>query len=157
MARRPIFLSFHYKRDVNRVQLIRNIGAIEGEPLLSPQDWERKESAGPKAIQNWIDEQMKYKQAVVVLIGQETASRPWVQYEIKKARADSRPLLGVYVHGLSSFGTTDRKGADPFKQLGLSGVPVWDPTHIGDSQKTRQNVVDNLPLWIESTIASHKR
>jgi hypothetical protein len=156
MARRPIFLSFYYKRDVNRVQLIRNIGAIEGQPLLSPQQWESKKDAGPKAIQNWIDDEMKRKQAVVVLIGQETASRPWVRYEIEKARADRRPLLGVHIHGISSFGTIDNKGADPFKQLGISGIPVWDPTHVGDSAATRKNVLDNLPHWIESAISTQK-
>ncbi|WP_353939677.1 TIR domain-containing protein [Micromonospora sp. b486] len=28
---------------------------------------------------------MAYKKAVIVLVGQETASRPWVIYEIEKA------------------------------------------------------------------------
>ena len=80
-----VFYSFHYARDVNRVQLIRNIGKIDGQTLLNAQEWEAVRAQGPSAIANWIDTQMKYKTAVVVLIGNETASRPWVQYEIDKA------------------------------------------------------------------------
>ena len=154
--RRPIFLSFHYKRDVARVQLIRNIGSIEGQPLLSPQEWESKKNAGPTAIRNWIDQQMKHKQAVVVLIGQETASRPWVKYEIEKAHADKRPMLGVHIHRLSSFGDTDQQGSNPFTALGVNGVPIYTPTGA-TSADVRNHVMNNLPLWIETTIQAHKR
>ena len=85
MTTKKVFYSFHYERDVHRVQLIRNIGALEGQPLLSAQDWETVKGRGDQAVINWIDEQMRYKRAVVVLIGQETADRPWVIYEIEKA------------------------------------------------------------------------
>lgn len=54
-----VFYSFHYERDVHRVQLIRNIGSVEGQKLLNAQEWEAVRQRGTKAIQNWIDEQMK--------------------------------------------------------------------------------------------------
>ena len=60
---------------------------------------------------------MAYKRAVVVLIGQETASRPWVLYEIEKAWNDKKPLLGVRIHGLASMSSgADSRGADPVRQ-----------------------------------------
>ena len=34
---KSVFYSFHYERDVNRVQLVRNINALEGQPLLNSQ------------------------------------------------------------------------------------------------------------------------
>ena len=37
---KSVFYSFHYKRDVYRVQLVRNINALEGQPVLNAQDWE---------------------------------------------------------------------------------------------------------------------
>src|SRR3712207_8916772 len=47
--------------------------------------WETVRRGGTAAIQKWIDGEMAYKRAVVVLIGRETAGRPWVKYEIEKA------------------------------------------------------------------------
>ncbi|WP_448071117.1 TIR domain-containing protein [Georgenia yuyongxinii] len=154
MATKTVFYSFHYERDVNRVQLVRNIHALEGQPLLNAQDWEAVRRRGQEAIVAWIDEQMKYKRAVVVLIGQETASRPWVIYEIEKAWKNKTPLLGVNIHGLSSFGSADSKGANPFdKASGVSGIPVFDPTRTDwhgdvDTKATYSNLVENLENWI---------
>ena len=82
MARR-VFYSFHYDLDNWRVQQVKNMGAVEGQPLLSANEWEDVEAGGAKAIQKWIDEQMAGKSCNVVLIGSETAGRRWVEYEIK--------------------------------------------------------------------------
>jgi MTH538 TIR-like domain (DUF1863) len=90
---------------VHRVQLVRNINALEGQPLLNSQAWEQVRKRGKQAIENWINEQMAYKKAVIVLVGRETAGRPWVNYEIERAWSIRKPLLGVRIHGLSSFGT----------------------------------------------------
>ena len=35
MSRRPVFLSFCYDDDVNRVQQIRNMGLFDGQQILS--------------------------------------------------------------------------------------------------------------------------
>ncbi len=81
---------------------------------MNPQEWESLKQRGPSQVQNWIDRQMKYKQAVVVLIGQETASRPWVQYEIRKAHRENRPMLGVYIHDLRASGRLTVRGLTRF-------------------------------------------
>lgn len=150
---KTVFYSFHYERDVHRVQLVRNINALEGQPVLNSQEWERVRRGGPAAIEKWIDEKMKYKRAVVVLIGRDTASRPWVKYEIQKAWRDKRPLLGIRIHGLSSMGTVDTAGGDPFKSAGITlRVPIFDPTKINafgriDSQATYRGLVANIENW----------
>lgn len=153
-----VFYSFHYERDVHRVQLIRNMGLIEGQRLLNAQEWESVKARGELAIKDWIDEQMKNKSAVVVLIGQKTASRTWVQYEIQKAWDAQKPLLGIKVHGLSSMGTTDQAGADPFTSIsgheGFNpGLPIFDPTVIDpyarvDSKATYDKLSKNLLHWV---------
>jgi hypothetical protein len=153
MMAKTVYYSFHYERDVHRVQLVRNINALEGQPLLNSQKWEEVRSQGADAIAAWIDEQMKYKRTVIVLIGRQTASREWVIYEIEKAWEDKKPLLGVRIHGLSSFGTTDSPGADPFAAAeGPYGVPIFDPTVKDwrgniDSQATYNRLAQNLEHW----------
>ena len=99
-----VFFSFHYTRDVHRVQLIKNVNALEGQPILNSQQWERVRRGGTPAIQKWIDGQMAYKRAVVVLIGKETAARPWVKYEIQKLLVDQEATgrfqdLWLVIHG----------------------------------------------------------
>jgi len=118
MARIPIFYSFHFGNDVMRVQQIRNIGSIEGNSPASPNEWERLRRSGDKAVQNWIDENMKYKRCVVVLIGSETASRPWVKYEIERAWNQGKALLGVHIHNIRCpRNGTCRKGKNPFEEF----------------------------------------
>ncbi len=147
---KSVFYSFHYDRDAHRVQLVRNINALEGQPLLNSQKWEEVLRKGDKAIGDWIRAQMAYKKAVIVLIGQQTAGRKWVEYEINQAWSDKRPLLGVRIHGLSSMGAVDGRGASPFSAG--SGIPVFDPTVLDmwgniDSKATYGKLADNLEWW----------
>lgn len=147
---RSVFYSFHYDRDVYRVQLVRNIRALEGQPLLNAQGWEQVRRHGKQAIRNWIHKEMAYKKAVIVLIGHQTATRPWVKYEIEKAWNDKKPLLGVRIHGLSSMGAVDHPGANPFNPS--IHIPTFDPSVLGwdgkiDSKATYTKLVDNLESW----------
>ena len=84
-----VFYSFHYSRDAWRVQQVVNMGALEGQPILNSQEWESIKRQGDRAIEKWIADKMKHKEAVV-LVGSETASRRWVKYEITKAWNDKR-------------------------------------------------------------------
>lgn len=149
---KSVFYSFHYDHDVHRIQLVRNIGALEAQPILNPQEWEKVQRAGKQAIKDWIHTEMAYKKAVVVLIGKHTASRPWVLYEIEKAWADKKPLLGIRIHGLSSLGAVDSQGANPFDKADVGSIPVFDPTTTDwagkiDSKKTYNKLAENLETW----------
>lgn len=150
---KSVFYSFHYEQDVHRVQLIRNINALAGQPLLNPQEWEQVRQRGDQAIKKWIHDEMAYKKAAIVLIGKYTATRPWVIYEIEKAWADRKPLLGIRIHGLSSLGSIDSAGPDPFARAdGVGSVPIFDPTSRDwsgniDSKATYKKLCDNLETW----------
>ena len=151
---KTVFYSFHYKNDVHRVQLVQKIGALEGQPLLNAQEWETIEGQGQAAVRKWIDDQMKYKRAVVVLIGSKTAQRPWVKYEIEKAWAEGKPLLGIKIHGISSMGSVDAEGANPFEAADVPSneIPVFDPTRRDwngkiDSKATYNYLAENLETW----------
>lgn len=153
--KRQVFYSFHYANDVMRVQQIRNIGMIEGNTLVSPNEWEQVKRSGDRAIKKWIDDNMKYRSCVIVLIGSETASRPWVKYEIKKAWADGRGLMGIYIHNIRDLRTgTCNKGRNPFAQFTLKGknfaniVPCYDPK----AWDAYNDICDNLDSWIENAI-----
>jgi hypothetical protein len=123
--REPVFYSFHYGKDVNRVNLIRNIGAIDDNAPVSPNAWEEVRRKGDAAVKKWIDENMAYRRCVVVLIGEDTASRSFVQYEIERAWALKKGLFGIYIHNLKCMRSgTCSKGPNPFAQYNVNGTTL---------------------------------
>ncbi len=155
-TKRQIFYSFHFDKDVMRVQQIRNIGTIEGNTPVSVNDWEQVKRGGTKAIENWIDQNMKYKNCVVVLIGEDTADREWVKYEIKKAWSDGRGLVGIYIHNLKCpRNGISRQGKNPFEQFTIGGrsmssiVTCYNPS----SYDSYGDIKNNLERLVEEAIS----
>lgn len=152
---RSIFASFHYTGDADRVQQVLKMGAIEGDSLVVAQDWESVKYKTDAAIENWIHTQMLRKSAVVVLVGSETASRKWVDYEIRKAWDDRRPLVGIRIHGLKGLdGKTSSRGANPFSKVTLkdgtcldSRIDLHDPAGVA-STDVYKSISDNIDSWI---------
>jgi len=160
MARVPVFYSFHFDNDVMRVQQVRNIGSIDGNPPITPNEWEQLKRTGKAAVEGWIDNNMKYKRCVIVLIGAETADRPWVEYEIKKAWEGGKALIGIYIHNLKCpRNGLSRKGKNPFDNLTFdngaklsSVVPCYDP----NPSNAYNDIAMNISNWINSAIANKK-
>lgn len=162
MAKRPIFYSFHFDNDVFRVQQVRNMGALDGNEPVSPNEWETVKGKGDAAVKKWIEENMKYKQCVVVLVGEQTANRPWVLYEVAKAWNDGRGVVGIYIHNLNCMKTrtTSVKGKNPFDIVKLNdGTPLsryvtcHDPGFWGDAYNDIKN---NIEQWVDQAIRERK-
>ena len=157
MARKA-FYSFHYVPDNWRASPVRNMGVVEGNRPASDNDWETVKKGRDKAIQKWIDEQIYGKSVVIVLIGQNTAGRKWIEYEIKKGWEDNKGVFGIYIHNLKNKdGNQSTKGNNPFDKFTIgdksmsSIVKTYDPpdftsTYVYDYIKT------NLADWIEKAI-----
>lgn len=159
MAREPVFYSFHYDNDVFRVQQIRNMGVVQGNAPVSPNQWEEVKRQGDAAVERWIDDSMKYKRCVIVLIGSGTASRKWVQHEIKRAWELKKGLFGIYVHNLRCPRSgTCAKGTNPFdnwrigSQSMASLTACYDPS-IWDAFG---EISRNLDSWVATAIEAAK-
>jgi hypothetical protein len=156
---RSIFASFHYDNDHSRVQQVLNMGAIEGDSVVSPQKWEQIKRSGDSAIERWIDAQMRGKSAVVVLVGYQTASRKWVMYEIRKAWEERRPLVGIRIHGLKNLAQlTSQAGPNPFAKVSLKNgrtldqyVSLHNPIGV-DSKAVYASISKNLDTWIAGAV-----
>jgi hypothetical protein len=155
MAKRQVFYSFHFDNDVMRVQQIRNMGVIEGNTPVSANNWEEIKKKGDASIEKWINDNMAYRSCVVVLIGEKTAARPWVKYEIKKAWSDGKGLLGIYVHNLKDPKTgTCGQGTNPFNQFTFTqgGKTYTIKCHNPKSTDAYNDIKDNIEDWIEEAI-----
>ncbi len=158
MAKRQVFYSFHFNNDVLRVQQIRNMGVIEGNEPVSKNSWEeaKKKSGG---IEKWIDDNMKSRSCVVVLVGEDTANRPWVKYEIKKAWKDGKGLVGIYIHNLKDPNTgKSKKGTNPFDQytVGEKNLSSIVKCYNPKSDDAYNDIAANLSDWIEEAIEIRK-
>ncbi len=161
MARQPVFYSFHFDNDVMRVQQIRNMGVVDGDEPVSPNEWEQIKRRGKASIEEWIDDNMKYKRCVVVLIGSETAGRHWVLHEIAKAWNEGRALLGIYIHNLKCpRNGTSAKGANLSEIFKLKdGTPLsrFISCHDPISSDAYGGIKEHLEGWVGDAIAQAQR
>lgn len=157
---KKVFLSFHYDGDVTRCQRIRNIGAIEEDrEEVSAQRWEAIKAGGDQAVKNWIAKEMSGKDAVVVLVGGETASRKWVKYEIERAWQDKMRLVGIRVHGMLDLnGNKGSYGDNPFdKVFDADGKPLSRHVTLhnpsgADSKAVYATIRDNFESWVDGAV-----
>lgn len=145
MARRAFF-SFHYERDIWRASVVRKSWVIQGRESAGYFDasiWESAKTKGDKAVKALIDEALANTSVTVVLIGQYTASRSYVKYEIEKSIERGNGLLGVYVHKIATQkGSVDLQGANP--------LPAKYPVYAWK----RDEGSKNLGAWIEKAKAA---
>jgi hypothetical protein len=114
MSRR-VFYSFHYKPDAMRASQVRQIGALEGNKPASDNDWEKVTGGGDPAIKKWIADQMKGRSCTVVLVGQNTANRKWINHEIVESWNAGMGVVGIRIHGLKNKdGYIAKMGNNPF-------------------------------------------
>ena len=127
MARR-VFFSFHYQRDIWRVNQIRSIPNVTGCSAAGFQDgslWEEAKKKSDAAIKTLIDEGLKNTSVTVVFVGSQTASRDYINYEIDQSIARGNGIVAVQVHHLKNKdGQTDTAGAIPAK-IGSGGYNAY--------------------------------
>lgn len=141
MARR-VFFSFHYQRDVWRVNQIRNIPNVTGVAAAGWADaslWEESKKKGDAEIKKLIDNGLANTSVTVVCIGYKTAGRKFINYEIEKSIERGNAILGVKIHHLKNKdGETDPEGEVPSK-LTSAGAKVY-----------RYESMAKLAEWIEA-------
>lgn len=118
MTKRQVFYSFHYKPDSWRTSQVRNIGVVEGNRPAPDNDWEKIIDAGDEEIKKWIKEQMKYRSCAIILVGNGTANRKWINHEIKESWDAGMGVVGIHIHGLkNNGGFISEKGGNPFNHI----------------------------------------
>jgi hypothetical protein len=158
LARRTFF-SFHFKPDSWRAGQVRNMGIIEGNTPVSDNDWEEVKKGGDKAVTSWINNQMRGRSCTIVLVGEKTAGRKWIKYEIKKSWNDGKGLVGICIHNLKDQdGEQSKKGKNPFDGFTINKKSLSKIVKLYDlPYKRSKNVYDyikgNIEEWVEEAIA----
>lgn len=160
---RNVFYSFHYIPDCWRASQVRNMGVIEGNTPVSDNDWEEVKKGGDTKIEKWINEQMQYKSCAIVLVGENTAGRKWINYEISHAWDSGLGVVGICVHNLlDSNQNQAKKGSNPFvyKNVGetrlSSIVNLYDPPYL-TSKYVYDDIKNKIADLVEDAIAIRKK
>ncbi|MEZ6032012.1 MAG: TIR domain-containing protein [Planctomycetaceae bacterium] len=105
--RRHVFISHHHKDDAGvdgMTKLLGNVGCeIRNSSIraLRPENQARMKNGmvSDETIRRWLRSKISWAGAVVVLIGKETHTRQWVNWEIQEAMRQGKRIVGVWEHG----------------------------------------------------------
>jgi hypothetical protein len=136
MLGRRVFFSFHYELDVWRAANVRNAGKVDATTAAGWTDasiWEEAKKKGRTELERLIRSALQGTSVTAVLIGSETANRPWVTYEIQQSINRGNGLIGVRIHKIKDQrGVRSARGPVP-KLLEQGGYQIhdWDRNNFG--------------------------
>ncbi|HEX2878829.1 MAG TPA: TIR domain-containing protein [Polyangiaceae bacterium] len=142
---RHVYFSFHYEHDIWRVNQVRNSGLLFGAKSVGFVDhslWEEAKIKGAASLEQLILEGLTGTSATVVLIGEHTADRKWVQFELEQSHRKNNALLGIRIHLLKDG---NQKTSHPGKippLLKEVEAPIYDWTASPH----------DLGAWVEEAI-----
>lgn len=130
--RRHVFISHHHADDVEVDKLTRLLSEkgydIRNSSIRAkPANQERLDKGLVKeeVLRRLLRRKISWAGTVVVLIGKNTHSRPWVNWEIKEANKQGKRIVGVYKRG-----TTEADVPAPLEKYASSTIVGWDSKSI---------------------------
>ncbi len=137
--------------------VVRNSWVIRGVKEANFVDkaaFEQVKRQGEKAVHDWIDGQLEGTSVTVVLIGEKTLARPFVQYEICQSLQRGNAVIGVHISCVKDMRTqqTSVRG-NPHTIIGYYNdrQPVYfDAIADGIYDYAADNGYVNLGTWIEA-------
>ena len=156
---RKVFYSFHFDNDAWRAAQVRNMGVVDGSEPIRGNRWEDVKAKSDDEIEEWINDNLKDKSCLVVLIGEKTSERKWVKYEIETAWDLGKAVCGVYIHKLKNAdGEQSEEGKNPFNKITVGNtnlsdiVPVFKSSYF-ISQNVYDDIKENLEDLVEEAIS----
>ncbi len=143
-VRRHVFISHHHADD-EEVNNLTSLLAGNGYDIRNssirakPANQRRLEQGLVKdeTIRRLLRMKISWAGPVVVLIGKDTHSRPWVDWEIEQANKQGKRIVGVYIRG----------GTDADKPLALekyaSAIVGWHSDSIISAIDGKENHFQN--------------
>jgi hypothetical protein len=101
-GQKNIFIS-HYEQDDAHVQSLKKRLISQGYDVknFSVDSTKHKDGRRPSdaVIKRLLDIRIKAASTFICLLGPDTHTRKWVNYEIRKAHLEGKKIIGVYSHG----------------------------------------------------------
>jgi len=144
MTRRHVFISHHHADDKKVDELTdlldRGGNDVRNSSIrVKPANQRRLDEGRVKeeTIRRLLRMKISWASTVVVLIGKETHSRPWVNWEITQAAHQGKRIVGVY-----AYGGTDAEKPVALERFG-SAIVAWNTDSIIDAIDGKTNQFEN--------------
>lgn len=105
-VRRHLFISHHHKDDAEVTKLTallsRSGWDVRNSSIrMKPSNEQRRQKGliPDSVIERALRMRVSWSQAVVVLIGKDTHTRSWVNWEIEEAHRQGKRIVGVFLRG----------------------------------------------------------
>jgi len=114
---REVYFAFHYQQDIWRVNVIRNSDITQEDRkaagFYDGSLWEEAKKEGDEGIKRMINNGLRGTTVTVFLLGEHTANRPWVKYELERSWSRGNGLVSIFIHNIkNSQGYTSNKGSN---------------------------------------------
>jgi hypothetical protein len=98
-----VFVS-HYNQDDEHIQGLKDLLESKGYQLKnsSIDSTKPNEASNEDYIRQLLRERIKWAGKVIVLIGPQTHTREWVNWEIEEASRLGKPIIGIYIQGATN-------------------------------------------------------
>ena len=131
MNRRHVFISHHHADD-KKVDQLTDLLARRGDDVrnssirMKPVNQRRMDEGRVKdeTIRRILRMKISWATTMVVLIGKDTHTRPWVDWEITQAAKQGKRIVGVYAQG-----GLDAEKPEALERYGTS-VVAWNTDRI---------------------------
>lgn len=139
--RRHVFISHHHADDASvdglTILLSRRGYEIRNSSIRAKPANQRRLDRGEvkeATIKRLLRMKMSWASTVVVIIGKETHSRDWVNWEIEKASSLGKRIIGIHEHG----GTSNE--LPPALRDHATTIVNWNSDSIIDAIEGKDNV-----------------
>lgn len=104
-----VFIS-HYSGDVRRLRDLKDRLAARGCIARNSSAEEDRDGGlvrkgrrvSDAVIARYLRMGIKWAKTLIVIIGEHTHERPWVNYEIREAARQGKTIVGIYMHGCAN-------------------------------------------------------
>jgi hypothetical protein len=142
--RRHIFISHHHADD-EEIDKLTSLLSRAGYDIrnssyrVKPANQERLEKGlvRPEVIRRLLRRKISWAGTVIVLIGKDTHTRPWVDWEIEQANRQGKRIVGIYKRG-----GTEADIPAPLEKY-ASAICGWDARCIMEAIDGRENPFQN--------------
>lgn len=155
---RKVFFSFCYSDDINRCMVVRNRWVTYGNQIYSgiidKAELEKIKRTGEQAVHNWIDKQLEGTSVTVVLLGENTLSRDFVQYEIRESIKRGNAIVGIYINNIRDLSTGQKSKRcnihSVIREYNDGTYAYFDSYCDEIHDYVEENGYSNLDKWVES-------
>jgi hypothetical protein len=108
--------------------------------------WENSKTKGDAALKKLIEEGLNSTSVTAILIGENTANRRWVNYEIIKSFDKGNGIIGIHINRIKGTTGLTPRGLNPLDRLGLQISEDGAKIHFFELDNRKWYEYSDLPM-----------